>query len=174
MLSIDTTTFLIEITRGDSASIVFSAKDKEGNTWNPTETTDTLTFAVAKKWGGEPLMEITNTYDGDPYTQVEVDETTFNADKTKYYTESSGTYTQCTNASTYSGDDTYYIKDYASFWTINITKSNWLNADGSDKFKFADYVYDVQIETSSGAETIIGQTDKITPTFSVWGEAAKE
>jgi hypothetical protein len=65
MLNIDTTKMLIEITRGDTASIVFSAKDKEGNDWSPTETTDVLKFAVVDKWGNEPLMEIVNTYDGE-------------------------------------------------------------------------------------------------------------
>ena len=129
MLNIDTNTMLIELTRGDSASIVFGAKDKDGNTWNPDSTSDKITFAVSKKWGGENLMSIINTYDG---------------------------------------------SDTTKFWTINIGTEDWLNDDGSDKFKFADYVYDVQIETSTGADTIIGKTDELNPTFRVWGEAAEE
>jgi len=174
MLSINTENFLIEITRGDSASIVFAAVDKDGNVWNPEQTTDKLTFAVAKKWGNEPLMEIVNTYSGNPYTEVEIDEDTFNADKTKYYTESGGTYTQCENTDSYDSDETYYVMDYASFWTIVIGTEDWLDESGEDKFKFTDYVYDVQVITLSGADTIIGKTDDITPTFRVWGEAGGE
>ena len=134
MLNINTETFLIELTRGDSASIVFGAVDKDGNTWNPQYTTDKITFAVAKKFGGEPLMVIENEYDGTvPPTETSL----------------------------------------ANFWTIVINKEDWL--DGTeDKFKFQDYVYDVQISTSTGADTIIGQTDEITPTFRVWGEVAEE
>lgn len=174
MLAINTDTYLIEITRGDSVSITFSAADKDGNVWNPEETTDKLTFAVVKKWGAEPLMEKTNTYDGDPYTEVEIDEDTFNANKTEFYTESGGTYTQCKATDSYNSSATYYVKDYAKFWTIVINKTDWINDAGEDKFKFTDYLYDVQLTTESGADTIIGKTDDITPTFRVWGEAANE
>ena len=128
MLNIDTKTMLIELTRGDSASIKFGAVDADGTTWNPSEGDETLTFAVAKKWGGEVLMKITNQYDAD----MDV------------------------------------------FWTINITTDKWLNDDGTDKFKFADYVFDVQVGTSSGAITIIGKTDDLSPTFRVLGEVAEE
>ena len=128
MLNIDTNTMMIAITRGDSASITFGAKDKSGTTWNPTEGDETLTLSVSKKWGGVPLMEITNPYDADPTT----------------------------------------------FWTINIDTDDWLDSNGNDKFKFADYVYDVQVGTSSGAITIIGKTDDLNPTFRVWGESAEE
>ena len=128
MLEIDTNTMTIAITRGDSASIQFGAKDKDGQTWNPSEGDETLTFAVAKKWGGEPLMEITNPYSATPST----------------------------------------------FWTITIGTNDWLDDDGADKFKFADYVFDVQVGTSSGAITIIGKTDDLSPTFRVLGEVAPE
>ncbi len=64
MLTIDTTTMLIELTRGDSASIVFSAVDGEGNEFEPV-TGDKLTFAVAKKVGDTPIFSITNEYNGD-------------------------------------------------------------------------------------------------------------
>ena len=64
MLTIDTTTMLIELTRGDSASIVFSAIDGEGNEFEPV-TGDKLTFAVAKKVGDTPIFSITNEYNGD-------------------------------------------------------------------------------------------------------------
>lgn len=131
MLKIDTETMMIELTRGDSASIVFSAVDKDGNPWNPTDGDEKLTFAVAKKWGGETLMEITNEFD--PEDEDALDK----------------------------------------FWTINIERDSWLNGT-ADKFKFQDYVYDVQVLTSTGADTIIGQTDDITPTFRVLGEVAEE
>ena len=57
MLAINTETMLIELTRGDTASIVFSAKDKDGTTYTPS-TGDKLKFAVAKKVGAEPIFEI--------------------------------------------------------------------------------------------------------------------
>ena len=57
MLSIDTKTMLIEMTRGDTVSIVFSAVDSDGNTYSPS-TGDKLKFAVAKKVGADPLFEI--------------------------------------------------------------------------------------------------------------------
>jgi hypothetical protein len=128
MLNIDTNTMTISITRGDSASITFGAVDRSGAAWNPTEGDETITFAVAKKWGGDPLMEITNPYNADP----------------------------------------------TIFWTINIEREDWLNEDGTDKFKFADYVFDVQVGTEFGDITIIGQTEDLEPTFKVLGEVAPE
>lgn len=64
MFNIDTDKFLIEITRGDTASIVFGAKDAEGNDYEPTEG-DELKLAVAKKVGADPIFEVTNTMDDD-------------------------------------------------------------------------------------------------------------
>ena len=64
MLNIDTTTMLIELTRGDSANIVFSAVDGDGTTVTPTAG-DKLKFAVAKKVGATPIFEIENTMDSD-------------------------------------------------------------------------------------------------------------
>lgn len=64
MLNIDTETMLIELTRGDTASIVFSAVDGSGTTVVPVAG-DKLKFAVAKKVGAEPLFEVTNTMDSD-------------------------------------------------------------------------------------------------------------
>ena len=60
MLSIDTKTMTISLTRGDTASIVFSAVDKNGTTYVPS-TGDKLRFAVAKKVGAEPIFEINTT-----------------------------------------------------------------------------------------------------------------
>lgn len=64
MFNIDTEKFLIEITRGDTASIVFGAKDAEGNDYEPTEG-DELKLAVAKKVGADPIFEVTNVMDDD-------------------------------------------------------------------------------------------------------------
>ena len=131
MLNIDTETMLIELTRGDAASIVFSAVDGSGTTWIPENDGDKITFAVAKKFGGTPLMVIENVYD--------------------------------------SSDPDALTK----FWTINITPEKWLE-NGEDIFKFSDYVWDCQVTTETGSDTIIGKTDDITPTFRVWGEVAEE
>ena len=123
MLNIDTEKMLIEMTRGDTVSIVFSAVDGDGTAWNPTQTTDMLRFAVAKKVGADPIFEITNTYDG-----VDAD----------------------------------------AFWTITIPSAY------TKELKFGDYVYDVQLITTSGIDTIIGKTDTISPTLRLWGEVATE
>ena len=131
MLNIDTTTMLIELTRGDTANIVFSAVDGEGNTYEPSGG-DILTFAVAKKVGAEPLSSVANEYDG-------VDED--------------------------------------GFWTITIGAVDsdfWTDESGADKYKFADYVWDVQLTTSTGVDTIIGKTSTLSPTFRVLGEVATE
>lgn len=64
MFNIDTEKFLIEITRGDTASILFGAKDAEGNDYEPTEG-DELKLAVAKKVGADPIFEVSNTMASD-------------------------------------------------------------------------------------------------------------
>lgn len=64
MLTIDTTSMMISVTRGDYLSVVFSAVDSEGDAWHPAAT-DTLTFAVAKKLGSEPIISKSNIYDGE-------------------------------------------------------------------------------------------------------------
>jgi len=177
MLAIDTSTMMIALTRGDSASIVFSAVDKEGNLWNPSAVTDQLKFSVAKKVGAEPLFEIVNTYDGTvDYDEVDIDENTYNAHPAWYYTESGGVYTKCTAEDAYDSNETYYMLDCGDFWIITIDEDAWNEAAEKlgTEMKFTDYVYDVQISTSTGADTIIGKTDTITPIFRVWGEVATE
>lgn len=57
MFKIDSENMIIYLTRGDSASIVFSAKDENGQVYHPN-TNDRLSFSVAKKFGEEPLIEI--------------------------------------------------------------------------------------------------------------------
>lgn len=121
MLYIDENKKLIAMTRGDSVSIEFSATvDGTDETYVPTEG-DALKFAVAKKWGGDPLFYVRNVFDG---------------------------------------------TDTDAFWTIEIQPSN------TKEMKFSDYVWDLQIETSTGTETIIGKTNALNPVFRVWGEVA--
>ena len=62
MFNINTETYLIELTRGDSASIIFGAKDAQGNNYIPVAG-DELKFAVAKKVGADPIFEVANTMD---------------------------------------------------------------------------------------------------------------
>ena len=64
MLIIDTEKMLIELTRGDTANIVFSAKTEEGEDYEPVAT-DRLKFAVAKKVGADSLFEIENVMEDD-------------------------------------------------------------------------------------------------------------
>lgn len=65
MITIDTDTMLIEMTRGDTATISFGAKEADGSDYVP-QAGDVLTFAVAKKWGGEPIFQVVNRYDDNP------------------------------------------------------------------------------------------------------------
>ena len=131
MLSIDTNTMTISLTRGDTASIVFSAVQSDGTTYVPV-TGDKLKFSVAKKVGAEPMGTVE--------------------------TVKTGTST------------------IDAFWTIVIGGSFWYEDDGeTDKFKFKDYVWDVQLTSSTGqVNTIIGDTSDIHPTFRVLGEVATE
>lgn len=64
MFNINTETYLIELTRGDSASIIFGAKDAEGNDYVPVAG-DELKLAVAKKVGADPIFEVVNTMESD-------------------------------------------------------------------------------------------------------------
>lgn len=64
MFNIDTEKFLIEITRGDTASILFGAKDAQGNDYIPVAG-DELKLAVAKKVGADPIFEVVNTMESD-------------------------------------------------------------------------------------------------------------
>ena len=138
MLSIDTNTMTIAVTRGDTANIVFSAVQSDGTPYVPV-TGDKLKFSVAKKVGAEPMGTVetvktaTNTID--------------------------------------------------AFWTIVIGGAFWYEKDAEgnvsdppvDLFKFKDYVWDVQLTSSTGqVDTIIGATDDVQPTFRVLGEVATE
>ena len=64
MFNINTETYLIELTRGDSATIIFGAKDAQGNNYIPVSG-DELKLAVAKKVGAEPIFEVANTMGDD-------------------------------------------------------------------------------------------------------------
>ena len=128
MIIVDTNSFDIAITRGDTATIVFSAKDEGGNTYVPV-LGDSLKFSVAKKWGADPLFTIENVM----------------------------------------------AADANAFWSIVIDDTAWETAReafGGD-MKFGDYVYDVQLTTSTKTETIIGKTDELSPRFRVWGEVSE-
>lgn len=59
MFKVDPENMTIYLTRGDTASIIFSAKDYDGNDFHPT-VNDRLIFSAAKKVGEEPLIEIIN------------------------------------------------------------------------------------------------------------------
>ncbi len=63
MFKVDSENMTIYLTRGDTDSIIFSAKDQDGNQFHPT-TNDCLVFSVAKKYGDEPLIEIYNKMTG--------------------------------------------------------------------------------------------------------------
>lgn len=64
MFKIDSENMIIYLTRGDSASIVFSAKTDEGEEFHPTRN-DRLYFSAAKKFGEEPLVEVMNVMEDD-------------------------------------------------------------------------------------------------------------
>lgn len=125
MLKIDADNMTISMTRGDTVSIVFSAKYTDGQTYVPSNG-DVLTFSAAKKVGATPLVEISNTMNSD------------------------------TDA----------------FWEIVIP------ASATEEMKFGNYAFDVQLEhTVNGVtevNTIIGKTDEISPTLTLWGEVSQE
>ena len=64
MLAIDSTNMIIKMTRGDTATIVFSAVDEEGTTYTPSAG-DILKFSVAKKVGATPIFEIPSVMEDD-------------------------------------------------------------------------------------------------------------
>lgn len=59
--------------------------------------------------------------------------------------------------------------DAEEFWTIEIkpehTRDMKIIEDG--------YAFDVELMTSTGPDTIIGETDTVHPTFILWGDVAK-
>ena len=73
MFNINTETYLIELTRGDSATIIFGAKDARGHNYIPVAG-DELKFAVAKKVGADPLFEVANTMvdDADAFWAINI------------------------------------------------------------------------------------------------------
>lgn len=189
MLKIDADNMLICLTRGDTANIVFSAVD-DTDTPYEAQIGDELKFAVSKKVGQDPIMDIqnvgdaTNIYVETAYIIAEITAEEYAEDPTKYwYQDAGGDYVQCTALDPYDQDETYYtqeeVKNDIGFWTITIDTEDWLDGGGNDKFKFADYVFDVQLTHKNEndeyeVDTIIGTTDEIQPTFRVWGEVATE
>ena len=59
MIDVNNTTKWLYMTRADTAEFVFSAKDKEGNSFHPTAK-DKLIFKVSKKRDEDPFLTITN------------------------------------------------------------------------------------------------------------------
>ena len=57
--------------------------------------------------------------------------------------------------------------DDEEFWTIEIKPEH------TNDLKIGDYVFDVELLTSTGPDTIIGDTDEIHPAFILWGDVAK-
>lgn len=121
MIEIDTKRKIIKLTRGNTARIVFSAKDEEGTFYVPVAG-DKLNFSVAKKPGGTPIFSVENTM----------------------------------------------VDDEETFWTIVIDEE-----DTAD-MRIGDYAYDVDLITTDGTDTIIGETDCIHPTFRLWPDVPPE
>lgn len=161
MINIDTETYLIELTRGDNAVIEFSAEDDDGNVYLP-DTGDVLKFAVAKMRNKDYLFQVVNEFG--EFHAVTPTQDEFEADKTKYFTESAGVYTRCTESSTYSSATDYYVSE---FWDIEIVPEH------TKEMKSQTYVWDLQITINGEIQTIIGETDTLDPRFKIWGEVAQ-
>ena len=161
MINIDTGTYLIELTRGDNAVIEFSAEDDNGNVYLP-DTGDVLTFGVGKMRNKDYLFQVVNEFG--EFHAVTPTQDEFEADKTKYFTESAGVYTRCTESSTYSSSADYYVSE---FWDIEIVPEH------TKEMKSQTYVWDLQITINGEIQTIIGETDTLDPRFKIWGEVAQ-
>jgi len=169
MLIINVESMAISLTRGDEATIEFSAKEN-GNTYL-AESGDELTFGVSKKYGGEKTLpngfSITNKFD-ECFEECSPDETEFNADKTSYFTKDGNVYTRCTSASTWSSSTQYYEN---TMWNIFIEPEHTKTlkdgkVDTDKSLKFSDYVWDLQLNNY----TIIGKSENLEPKFTVLGE----
>lgn len=57
--------------------------------------------------------------------------------------------------------------DAEEFWTIEIEPEH------TRELKLGEYVFDVELTTSTGPDTIIGETDEVHPKFILWGDVAK-
>lgn len=161
MINIDETTYLIELTRGDNATIEFGAKDSDGNEYLPGEG-DVLIFAVGKRRNKDPIFQVKNEFG--VFSEASPTQDEFNADKTRYFTHASETYTRCTAASVYSDSTQYYI---SNFWDIKLVPEH------TEEMKEQTYVWDLQLETNGEVNTIIGATDTLNPKFKIWGEVAQ-
>lgn len=160
MVRIDTDTMFIGLTRGDTINLSFSAKEEDGTKYLPVEG-DVLTLAVAKKLGGEKLFSKSSEYG---FSEVEITESEFNAQKDLYYTKAGEVYTRCDSTSSYSALTQYYTQD---MWNVNIEHED------TEEAEFGKYVWDCQIASGESVTTIIGKTDNLSPTFQIWGEVAE-
>ena len=110
----------------------------------------------------DPLFQVVNKFG--EFHAVTPTQDEFNADKTKYFTESAGVYTRCTESSTYSSATDYYVSE---FWDIEIVPEH------TKEMKSQTYVWDLQITINGEIQTIIGETDTLDPRFKIWGEVAQ-
>lgn len=162
MINIDDTAYLIELTRGDSAVISFSATYEDGDVYLPIEG-DRLVFGVADRLNDPPRFQIENRFGS--FSAVSPTQEEFEADPTKYFTYSGGTYTRCTESDTYDSSEQYYESE---FWDIEILPRH------TSGMRSGLYAWDVQLVSADGKiETIIGKTDEISPKFKLWGEVAR-
>lgn len=75
----------------------------------------------------EDLLDALSLFD---YEEVSITEEEFDEHKTKYYTESGGIYTQCTDSDVWDENETYYIRTYPS--TCAILKCSYFELAGKD------------------------------------------
>lgn len=161
MIDIDTSTFLIKMTRGDNETIEFGCLDSNEDEYLPGDG-DVLTFAVGKRRNKDPIFQKKNVFG--EFTAVELTAEEFAEDKTKYFTESGGVYTRCASDATYVPGEDYYT---SLFWDIEI------EPEDTAEMKSNTYVWDLQLETNGEITTIIGETDTLDPKFVIWGEVSQ-
>lgn len=163
MLNIDTTTMLIEMTRGDNAVVVFSAEDDDGNTYLPV-VGDVLVFAVAKGRNKDPIFQIENKF-GEKFSEATPTQAEYEADPTSYFILSGGNYVRQTALDAYDALATYYT---SMFWDVEILPEHTVGMKSG-----TSYVWDLQLESNGEIFTIIGETDSLDPRFKAWGEVAQ-
>lgn len=86
-----------------------------------------------KRHGWEILLSnesICFALGGYDFEESDVDETTFNINKSRYFTESGGVYTQCTFSDSFDENETYYIRVVNK--EVNILKCSYFELGGVD------------------------------------------
>ena len=92
-----------------------------------SQNSNTITYSFAPsselQIGGYDLIELSNIPIVE-YSKVNIDSTTFNANKTLYYYKNNqNDYVQCTNSSVYSSSTQYYIRN--TYFTIQVQISSY-------------------------------------------------